>query len=115
MSTRTRHLLGLTVVLSLLGGCSQAAPTSSAPASPLVSSATTPSPSPSAISTSSTPTPSIDAKEMIRLGEAAVKADLPRVPLWKGTTFKGVLLDDSTVCVDRYWGPGGGIGSKDKA
>jgi hypothetical protein len=25
-------------------------------------------------------------------------------------TFKGVVIDESEVCVDRNWGPGGGVG-----
>ncbi|MET1085858.1 MAG: DUF2511 domain-containing protein [Arthrobacter sp.] len=40
--------------------------------------------------------------------EKAVQAELPNAPIWKGMTFKGVVVDDSEVCVDRTWAPGGG-------
>lgn len=40
--------------------------------------------------------------------EAAVKAELPNAPIWKGMTFKSVVVDESEICVDRTWAPGGG-------
>ncbi|WP_311380760.1 DUF2511 domain-containing protein [Arthrobacter sp. ISL-28] len=40
--------------------------------------------------------------------EAAAQAELPNAPIWKGMTFKGVVVDESEICVDRTWAPGGG-------
>lgn len=37
----------------------------------------------------------------IREAEAVVKAELPSIPLWKGTTFHGVPTADGDVCVER--------------
>jgi hypothetical protein len=40
--------------------------------------------------------------------ETAAQAALPNAPIWKGMTFKGVIVDASVICVDRTWAPGGG-------
>ncbi|MFE5835841.1 DUF2511 domain-containing protein [Arthrobacter sp. NPDC056493] len=40
--------------------------------------------------------------------EDAAQAELPNAPIWKGMTFKGVVVDESEICVDRTWAPGGG-------
>lgn len=63
--------------------------------------------------------PRKDAGGELRLGpaeiqeaEAAVKNELPDIPLWEGTTFRGVIVDDSTVCVDRAYREDGGLDGK---
>lgn len=40
--------------------------------------------------------------------ETAAQAALPNAPIWKGMTFKGVVVDGSEIYVDRTWAPGGG-------
>lgn len=48
--------------------------------------------------------------EMTSQAEQAAKDALPaNVPIWEGATFKGTKVDATTVCVDRAWGPKGGI------
>lgn len=44
--------------------------------------------------------------------EAAALAELPDAPIWKGMTFDGVVVNESEICVDRTWRPGGGIDHK---
>lgn len=61
---------------------------------------TTPSPVPATSSAN---------QQMITQAEQAVKAELPDIPIWKGVTFTGVMLDEHTVCVDRTYPAGGGI------
>jgi len=46
--------------------------------------------------------------ERIAAAETAVKAELPDAPIWVGMTFASVVVDESEVCVDRTWAPGGG-------
>ena len=46
--------------------------------------------------------------ERIAAAEDAVEKSLPDAPIWVGMTFKGVVVDDEEVCVDRTWAPGGG-------
>lgn len=41
--------------------------------------------------------------------EAAVKGELPDAPIWEGMKFKGVVVDDSAICVDRTYREGGGL------
>ncbi|MEV7132174.1 hypothetical protein AB0N24_04730 [Arthrobacter sp. NPDC093128] len=82
----------------LLSGC--------APASP--ASGETSSPSTSTVSTSATPVSTLTDAERVTKAEAAVQAELPNAPIWKGMTFKGVVVDASEICVDRTWAPGGG-------
>ena len=50
--------------------------------------------------------------EVIQAAEAAVEGELPDAPIWEGMKFRGSLVDDLTVCVDRTYGPGGGAGGK---
>lgn len=57
-------------------------------------------------------TPTLSQAEMIQGAEAAVKGELPDAPIWKGMTFAGSVVNDSTVCVDRTWRPGGGVDGK---
>ncbi|MCR8526236.1 hypothetical protein WB334_25240, partial [Escherichia coli] len=45
----------------------------------------------------------------IAKAEAAVKGELPDAPIWEGMKFKGVVVDDSTICVDRTYREGGGL------
>lgn len=48
----------------------------------------------------------------VRRAEQAVKADLPDAPIWKGMKFEGVVVDDTTVCVDRTYAEGAGLQGK---
>lgn len=57
-------------------------------------------------------TPTLSQAEMIQSAEAAVKGELPDAPIWEGMTFAGSVVNDSTVCVDRTWRPGGGVDGK---
>jgi hypothetical protein len=59
-------------------------------------------------STSAAPVSTLTDAERVTKAEAAVQAELPNAPIWKGMTFKGVVVDESEVCVDRTWAPGGG-------
>lgn len=68
----------------------------------------TPTPSASTASTSAAPVIQLTDAERVTKAEAAVKAELPNAPIWKGMTFKGVVVDESEICVDRTWAPGGG-------
>ena len=53
--------------------------------------------------------PLSDAKR-IATAEKLVVAELPDAPVWDGLTAKGVLVNASEVCVDRTYGPTGGLG-----
>lgn len=81
----------------LLAGC--AAPTS--PTADETSPPSTPSASAAPVST-------LTDAERVTKAEAAAQAELPNAPIWKGMTFKGVVVEESEVCVDRTWAPGGG-------
>jgi hypothetical protein len=78
----------------LLAGCG-------APASPTAEETSTPL-------TSATPVNTLTDAERVTKAEAAVQAVLPNAPIWKGMAFKGVVVDESEICVDRTWAPGGG-------
>ncbi|MBE4720134.1 DUF2511 domain-containing protein [Pseudarthrobacter sp. AB1] len=78
----------------LLAGCA-------APAPPTAEETSTPS-------TSAAPGSTLTDAERVTKAEAAVQAVLPNAPIWKGMTFKGVVVDASEICVDRTWAPGGG-------
>lgn len=56
--------------------------------------------------------PSMSESEMTRRAEAAAKNSLPDAPIWEGMKFKGSVIDDSTVCVDRTWARNGGLDGK---
>ncbi|WP_395405757.1 DUF2511 domain-containing protein (plasmid) [Arthrobacter sp. UC242_113] len=78
----------------LLAGCA-------APAPPTAEETSTPP-------TSAAPGSTLTDAERVTEAEAAVQAELPNAPIWKGMTFKGVVVDASEICVDRTWTPGGG-------
>jgi hypothetical protein len=65
-------------------------------------------PSTSTVSTSAAPVITLTDAERVTKAEAAVQAELPDAPIWKGMTFAGVVVDESEICVDRTWAPGGG-------
>jgi hypothetical protein len=65
-------------------------------------------PSASTVSKSAAPVSTLTDAERVAKAEAAVQAALPNAPIWKGMTFKGVVVDESEICVDRTWAPGGG-------
>lgn len=48
----------------------------------------------------------------VQAAEEVAENELPDIPLWEGTTFRGVIVDDSTVCVDRAYREGGGLDGK---
>lgn len=72
-----------------------------------------PTPTPSATPTLA-PTPTeepVSAEDQaVADAEAAVKASLPGIPLWKGTTFKGTYVSEDEVCVDRTFKNGTNAG-----
>lgn len=84
----------------LLAGCA-------APMSPTTEETSTPSTS--TVSTSAAPVSTLTDAERVTKAEAAVQAELPNAPIWKGMTFKGIVVDESEICVDRTWAPGGGL------
>lgn len=49
------------------------------------------------------PEPEGPTAAQIREAEEAVKAELPSIPIWKGTTFHGVPTADGNVCVERTY------------
>ena len=63
---------------------------------------------PSTVPTSAAPVSTLTDAERVTKAEAAAPAELPNAPIWKGMTFKGVVVDDSEICVDRTWAAGGG-------
>ena len=83
----------------LLAGC--AAPVST-------TAEETPKPSASTVSKSAAPVSTLTDAERVTKAEAAVQAVLPNAPIWKDMTFKGVVVDESEICVDRTWAQGGG-------
>lgn len=107
------------VVLLVFGSTLPARPTAAdAPVTSLTPSATatprpaatkSPSPTPSSSPKPTTPTtPPVDPR--IAQAEKLVVDVLPGAPIWKGLTVVGVVVDKQQVCVDRYWGPSGGVG-----
>jgi Protein of unknown function (DUF2511)/PASTA domain len=49
--------------------------------------------------------------QRIAIAEKLVLAALTDAPVWEGTTAAGVVVDNSAVCVDRTYGPTGGLDS----
>lgn len=47
--------------------------------------------------------------QRIAEAEKLVLADLSDAPIWEGATATGVVVDPSRVCVDRTYGPRGGL------
>jgi hypothetical protein len=94
------RLIGVSVVLALaLTGCSTAEPGVG--------------PSPATAEASSEPTVApvqLTDEERVAAAEMAAEQELPDAPIWVGTTFAGVVVDETDICVDRTWGPGGGPG-----
>lgn len=82
----------LALVLSACGDdeSESAGSTTSAPATTPVEPTTTTTAAPEP-----EPEPDVDA------AEAAARDDLPDIPLWEGTKFKGTVVSDSEICVDR--------------
>lgn len=50
--------------------------------------------------------------EDIRRAEDSVKNALPDAPIWEGMTFSGVIVNETSVCVDRTYRAGGGLDGK---
>ncbi|WP_235825351.1 DUF2511 domain-containing protein [Agromyces badenianii] len=47
--------------------------------------------------------------ERIATAETLVLGELPDAPVWEGITAVGVVVDDAEICVDRTYGPSGGL------
>lgn len=96
----TAHLLGATVILAIcLTGCSASKPEEvTRPATGEASSEPTVAPV------------QLTDEERVAAAEMAAEQELPDAPIWVGTTFAGVVVDETDICVDRTWGPGGGPG-----
>lgn len=73
-------------------------------------SASTPGPTPTPSASQAKPEITLTDAERIKRAESLVLAALPDIPVWEGVTATGVIVDDSEVCVDRFYGPGGGAG-----
>lgn len=78
---------------------------------------TSKAPSPTPAPTPSDPTPTVDPAdeerhELVQRAEELVMADLPDAPIWEGVTAKGLYVSDTEVCVDRTYGPTGGVGGE---
>lgn len=51
--------------------------------------------------TTAAPEPEPEPEPDVDAAEAAARDDLPDIPLWEGTKFKGTVVSDSEICVDR--------------
>lgn len=87
----------------LLAGCA-------APASPTTGERNSSSPTPSSEQSTAGAAPGLSEEERITAAETAARDALPDAPIWKGMTFRAVILDEKEVCVDRTWPEGGGTG-----
>lgn len=85
----------------LLAGCA-------APASPTARETSSSSRTPSPEQSSATAASGLSEEELISAAEAAARDELPDAPIWKGMTFRGFVMDEEAVCVDRTWPEGGG-------
>ena len=100
ITSRFKEISGVALVSLLLAGCA-------APASSTAEETSTP-----AISTPSAPAAPVITMtdtERVAKAEAAVQAELPDAPIWKGMTFEGVVINKFEICVDRTYAPGGGL------
>lgn len=50
--------------------------------------------------------------ELVAKAEKIVLGELNDAPIWEGTTAEGVFVSDAEVCVDRTYGPAGGLDGK---
>lgn len=106
-----KALSSLAVGLLVLAGCSQQVEEPAAP------SATESAP----ISTKPAPTitepaePVLSDADRIEQAEEAVAAELSDAPIWDGVTFKGTVLSENQICVDRTYGEGKGLLGTDNA
>lgn len=60
----------------------------------------------------STKDPAAVRADLIAMAEQIVLGELSDAPIWGGTTAKGVYVSDTEVCVDRTYGPTGGLDGK---
>lgn len=95
----SRYVAPASIVLGglVLAGCA-------APVSPTAEETSIPSTS----SASAAPVSTLTDAERVTKAESAAQAEVTNAPIWKGMTFKGVVVGQSEVCVDRTWAPGGG-------
>ena len=107
MISRYKTPTGVALIALFLAGCA-------ATASPTDETSSTQATTAAEI-TSAPPAPAttVTDAERVTHAEAAVLATLPDdVPIYKGMTAKGDVINESEICVDRTWRPGGGIGQK---
>lgn len=90
--------IGATLSLAACGGNDSS--TTAAPASGSGSAKTKPEPQ---SRSKPEPEPQGPTAAQIREAEKVVKAELPSIPIWKGTTFHGVPTADGNVCVERTY------------
>lgn len=93
-------LAALLLAALLLAGC--AAPAAS-------TTEETSAPAVLAPSAPATPAVKMTDTERVAAAEAAALAELPDAPIWKGMSFEGAIVNESEVCVDRTYEPGGGL------
>lgn len=98
MISRYQAFAGIALVALLISSCA-------APVTPMSENAST-------SSTLEAPVITLTDAERVTTAEAAVKAALPDAPIWKGMAFQGSVVNESEVCVDRTWAPGGGPDDK---
>lgn len=46
----------------------------------------------------------------VERAEQLVLNELPEIPVWEGVTAAGTIIGSDTICVDRTYGPSGGVG-----
>lgn len=109
MISRYKKPAGLALVALLLAGCAGAASPTDEASSTSAATAAEATSAPAAAA----PVATMTDAERVTQAEAAVLAELPAdVPIYKGMTAKGSVVNDTEVCVDRTWRPGGGIERK---
>lgn len=100
ITSRFKALSGVALAALLLAGCTAPAPsTAEETSAPVV-------PTPAA---PAAPAVKMTDTERVAAAEAAVQAELPDAPIWKGMSFEGAIVNESEVCVDRTYEPGGGL------
>lgn len=92
------RFLGLLAVALLIAGCGDSAtPTASAPTG--ANGANARSDTGERAHTESAKSP--DPADLIHDAEKAAKSELPKIPLWKGARFQGIVKSSSEICVNR--------------
>jgi len=100
-----RVLVAVTALMLTLGACGGNDVRSAKDESETASESASPTPAP-------TKDVAAERAELVAEAERLVLAELPVIPLWEGTTAKGVYVSDAEVCVDRNYRSDGGLDGK---